>query len=171
MKEIWKDIPKYEGRYQVSNLGNVKSLERTVRIGRNYRTVKEAILKSFLQRDGYLYVGLSNPNRQFSIHQLLAICFLGHKRQKFEVVVDHINNIKTDNRVENLQLLNNRENSTKDIVNKTGYIGVTKQKNKFKATIRDNGVSVYLGMFKTAELAHEGYLQKRKEIESRSVHK
>src|SRR5690606_2453327 len=111
MIEIWKDIPGYKGKYQVSNLGNVKSLERKVRFGRNYKTLKESILKSFLQRDGYLYVGLSNPNRQFTIHQLLAICFLGHKRQKFKVVVDHINNIKTDNRIENLQLLNNRENS------------------------------------------------------------
>lgn len=163
--------PKYEGKYQVSNLGNVKSLERRVRTGKGYRTLKESVLKSFLLRDGYLYIGLSNPFRQYAVHQLVAICFLGHKRQKFKVVVDHINNVKTDNRVENLQLLNNRENSTKDTFNKTGYLGVTKQCNKFKATIRDNGVSVYLGMFKTAELAHEGYLQRRKEIEGRCLHK
>lgn len=57
--EIFKDVIGYEGSYQVSNLGRVKSLERLVRGGTSYRTVKEKILKRNRSNTGYLNVTLS----------------------------------------------------------------------------------------------------------------
>lgn len=167
--EIFKDIPDYEGLFQISDIGRIKGLGRFVKNGHGFRFVEEKILKPSKRRDGYLYSILRRKN--VAIHQLVAIAFLGHERCKFETVVDHKNNIKTDNRLLNLQLVSNRFNSTKDITNKTGFIGVTKQKTTFKATIRDNGEHIYLGSFKTAELAHEAYKKRRKEIESRNIHK
>lgn len=169
-KEIWKDIKGYENKYQISNFGSLKSLERLVKNKNGFRTVSEKILIASTRKDGYSYITFKNPFNNFSIHQLVAIAFLNHERCGFEIVVDHKNNNKLDNRVENLQLVTNRVNSTKDNKNKTGFIGVTKQYNKFKATIRNNGVSTYLGMFKTAELAYEGYLQARKKIESSDIY-
>lgn len=171
MKEIWKDVPDYEGMYKVSNIGNVKSLERTANHIGGFRKVPAKPLTKTLLKDGYYYVMLSNPIMQVGVNQLIAMAFLNHKRCKFEVVIDHKDNNKTNNVLSNLQLTTNRHNSTKDVINKTGFVGVTKQKRKFKATIRHNGKSVYLGMFKTAELAHEGYLQARKQIESNNLPK
>jgi len=171
MEEIWKDIPDYEGRYQVSNIGNVKSLERTANHIGGIRRVSAKELTKVMFRDGYYYVFLSSPRMQVGVHQLIAMAFLNHKRCGFEVVVDHKDNNKTNNVLSNLQLTTNRHNSTKDVSNKTGFLGVTKQRRKFKATIRHNGKSVYLGMFKTAELAHEGYLQARRKIETDNLHK
>lgn len=167
--EIFKDVPEYVGKYQVSDIGRLKSLSRKVRTGRGgkgFRFVDEKILKPQIRRDGYLYSILTKPFRNYAIHQLVAIVFLGHERCGFETVVDHKNNNKLDNRAINMQLVSNRVNSTKDNKNKTGYIGVTRQGALFKATIRKNGVSTYLGMFKSADSAHEGYLKARKEIES-----
>lgn len=167
--EVFKDVPEYEGRYQISDIGRLKGMSRLVRTGRGglgTRFIEEKILTSSIRRDGYLYVVLNKPFRNYAIHQLVAIAFLSHDRCGFEVVVDHKNNNKLDNRAINMQLVSNRVNSTKDNKNKTGFVGVTRQGRLFKATIRKNGVSTYLGMFNTAESAHEGYLNARKEIES-----
>lgn len=169
--EIFKDVPGYEGHYKISDLGRLRSVERKVKINRGaYRIVKERILKSCIRRDGYLYVILKKPNKpikNFSIHQLVAMAFLSHKRCGFEKVVDHKNNNKKDNRFLNIQLLTNRENSTKDIKNKTGYVGVTDDGSGYRSTIRENGVSIYLGTFRTAELANNAYLERRKIIEEK----
>ena len=54
MEEVWKDIPEFEGLYQVSNLGNVRSVERTVLFGNQKRTVRQANLRFFKKANGYL---------------------------------------------------------------------------------------------------------------------
>ena len=78
MKEIWKDIPDYEGYYQVSNFGNVKSIERYVKgnVGQP-KIIKEKILKPAI-RGKYLAVRLSklNETKSHNIHKLVAISFL-----------------------------------------------------------------------------------------------
>lgn len=94
--EVWKDISGYEGLYQVSNLGRVRSL--------NYnRTGEIRILKPIVNKFGYCVVWLCNEsgrnNRQ--IHRIVADAFLD-KVDKF-CIVNHKNEIKTDNRVENLE--------------------------------------------------------------------
>ena len=81
---------------------------------------------------------------------MVAITFLKHKPNGFKTVVDHINNIRTDNRLENLQLISQRENVSKDIVDKTSnYIGVywDNLPSKWKSQIEINYKKVHLGYF------------------------
>jgi hypothetical protein len=164
--ENWKDIIGYEGLYQISNIGNVKSL--------NFRnTKKEKILKKSLigpKRKQYFAVCLyKNPKQKvIKIHSLVANAFLNHSYNKTnKIVVDHINNNTLDNSLENLQLITHRENSSKDRKNKTSkYVGVCwcKLNKKWKATININKKSKYLGLFKDEFEAHLTYINKVKEI-------
>ena len=161
--EIWMDIQGYEGLYQVSNMGNVKSL--------NYRnTKKEKMLNLGKSTKGYPQVQLNKNGfaKTFSVHQLIVIAFLYHKPNGTQkIVVDHINNIKTDNRIENLQLINIRENNTKD--QKAGiskYVGVTFNKvvNKWHSRITNENKTKHLGYFDTELEAHEAYQKALAEI-------
>lgn len=95
-EEIWKDIAGYEGKYQVSNLGNVKSL--------NYnRTGKEQILTPIKNPKGYLIVGLSKNciSKQHYIHRLIAQAFIENPENLPQV--NHIDENKFNNRVDNLE--------------------------------------------------------------------
>ena len=159
VKENWKDVKGYEGVYMVSDLGNVKSLNRKDNIN---RLVKERILKANLNSRGYLAVSLYKNGKQklFRVHQLVCIAFLNHTPSGYKIVVDHKNAIKTDNRLSNLQLITARLNSSKDKKNcSSKYTGVSwaKHVKKWRSAIRINGKSKYLGMFKTEIEAHERY--------------
>jgi hypothetical protein len=127
-EEIWKDIPGYEGKYQVSNLGNVKSLERIVlRNGKYPFLNKEKPLKYGFDGGGYFRVNLckNGKAKNFLVHHLVARTFLNHKPCGHKLVIDHKNNIRTDNRLENLQLISHRENISKDQKNtSSNYTGV-----------------------------------------------
>ena len=74
MKEIWKDIKGYEGLYQISNYGEVKSLEKKA----GFSTRKEKILKQHLDKDGYVKVYLCKNNKVkfLSVHRLIAEAFI-----------------------------------------------------------------------------------------------
>ena len=154
--EFWKTIEGFEN-YQVSNLGNVKSL--------NYNgTKKEKILKPNLDKFGYLRVNLYSNKKMkyFKIHQLVAIEFLNHIPNKITLVVNHKNFIKTDNRLENLEIITSRENSNKKhIKSNSKYVGVTKHCNKWRSQITINGKLKHLGLFNTeieASLAYQNKL-------------
>lgn len=102
-KEIWKDIKGYEGLYQVSNLGRVKSL--------NYkRQGIEKNLKTNFNKQGYLYVDLykCQKTKKFRIHQLVANAFIPKLERLTQI--NHKNGIKTDNRVCNLEWVTPSEN-------------------------------------------------------------
>lgn len=100
MEEIWKPVVGYEGFYEVSSMGRVKSLERKDCLG---RTVKERILKQAVTHDGYLRVGLyaGGKLKTLKIHRLVCEAFNDNRDEKPEV--NHINEDKTDNRASNLE--------------------------------------------------------------------
>ena len=107
MSEVWRDIEGYEGLYQVSNQGRVKSLERKDRLG---RTVKERILKPGVVGSGYLMISLCTGGKQkmFSVHRLVCQAF--HENPDNKPQVNHINEDKTDNRACNLEWSTAKEN-------------------------------------------------------------
>jgi hypothetical protein len=169
--EIWKDIPDFEGYYQVSNLGNVKSLSRTI-LGKNDTPtfLKEKMLKFSTSTNGYYQVILcKNSDRKiFKVHSLVAICFLNHIPDgTHNVVIDHINEIKTDNRIENLRLIGHRENVSRSIKDSTStYVGVSWSKNakKWISQITIDGKTKYLGLFDNEEDANKKYLETLKDL-------
>lgn len=147
--EVWKTIEGYEN-YEVSNLGNVKSL--------NYG--KERILKTSLDINGYLRVNLySNKKvKSFKIHQLVGIVFLNHKPNGRTLVINHINFIRTDNRIGNLEIVTMRENGNrKHVKSSSKYVGVSTHLNKWRATIKVNKKNIHLGLFNTEIEASEAY--------------
>lgn len=152
MTEIWKGIPNYD-YYQVSNLGNVKSLERTIiRSNGIKQYIKERLLKQTVTSTGYLSIGLYEKriHKTRKVHQLVAESFLGHKPNGMNMVINHINFNKLDNRVENLNIITQRENTNqKHLESSSNYIGVCwdKHSNKWKSSITINGVLKHLGNF------------------------
>lgn len=115
MQEIWKDIEKYEGLYQISNLGNVKSVERKVKNNNGYRKIKERILKPSISNSGYYLVALSKNCKMhtYSIHKLVMEHF---NRCAFNCeVINHKDHNKLNNNIENLEYVTQKENIAKEI--------------------------------------------------------
>lgn len=165
MEEVFKDIPGYEGIYQVSNLGRVKSLAREIK-RKGISFCKEKMLKPG-KNARYLFVVLSNGNivKIKKVHQLVAMAFLGHKPDgTHKLVVDHINNNPLDNRLENLQIVTQRKNLSKDKKGLSKYTGVSwhKSSKKWISKIRINGKNIHLGLFNTELEASETYQNKLK---------
>ena len=160
MKEQWKDVVGYEGLYEVSDLGRVRNARGSIR-------------KCRISKHGYSRLNLSknSKKRTFKVHQLVAMGFLGHVMGNGTagLVVDHIDNNKLNNRVDNLQLITNRENLSKD---KSGgsskYVGVTWCKNvsKWLALIWHLSRSHNLGYYTDEEEARNAYVQALARIDS-----
>lgn len=142
--EIWIDVKGYEGLYQVSNLGRVKS----------FKNKREKILKPNNNQKNYLSVNLCNKTKpkKFYIHQLVCICFLDFIPNNLRKVIDHIDNNPLNNKLSNLQIISHRENIVKGFDNKLSKIDL-KSKQKISCNIQINGKSYYLGKFKKREEA------------------
>lgn len=115
MEEIWKDVVGWEGLYQVSNFGKVRSLDRHVK-GRlkNGKNIKGRILVRRYDKDGYLTVHLrdcdNNKSKLCKVHRLVAEAFIPKIDGKDSI--DHINSVRDDNRVENLRWCTIKENAS-----------------------------------------------------------
>lgn len=109
IEEIWKDIEGFEGYYQVSNLGNVKSLDRVCWNGRYYYPVKSCMLTPTIT-EGYLNVQLRKDGKRkfISVHRLVALTFILNPNNYR--VVNHKDEIKTNNRVDNLEWCTDKYN-------------------------------------------------------------
>ena len=103
-EEIWKPVPGYEGLYEVSNLGRVRSVNRYVKSkGESYWLRKGKMLSPAKDKNGYLKVNLScnGKNNIIRVHRLVAQAFLPNPDNLLEV--NHKDEDKTNNRVENLE--------------------------------------------------------------------
>lgn len=106
-EEIWKDIKGYEGLYQVSNLGRVKSLAKCDRLGRYH---EECIKSQVNNGNGYLIVNLKHEGVQriITVHRLVAEAFIPNVKNKR--CINHIDGNKRNNSVENLEWVTHKEN-------------------------------------------------------------
>lgn len=109
--EIWKDVVGYEGLYQVSNLGRVKSLPRIVKNGKIYRRVNERIMANLRAHNGYIkaYLKRFGKGVNKSIHRMVAEAFIPNPLNLPQV--NHIDEDKTNNRVENLEWCTAKHNT------------------------------------------------------------
>lgn len=170
--EIWKDIENFNGKYQVSNLGRVKSLSR-YRRGKNSTMVfvKERILKGKKDKDGYIEFGLCigehKKMKYYRGHRLVAEAFIPNPNNY--PIINHINEIKDDNRVENLEWCSYSYNATYSIGRKVLQIKPNGEIVKEWESIAEASKNGYdrstigkccRGVFDT----HKGYIWKYKEV-------
>lgn len=160
MKEIWKDIKGYEGLYQVSNFGNVKSIVYKNQWGTFKR---DHVLSQLEVEGGYLQVHLYKNRRgvQRAVHRLVAEAFCEKKDEEHEV--NHIDYNRKNNLFSNLEWCSHTDNVRHSIQNrpkknkvkivqgknKTGESHITRNGKKYKVIIRRK----YYGTFPTTEAA------------------
>lgn len=168
--ELWIDITGYEGLYQVSNYGNVKSLSRIVNHAKSGKlTIKERLLKLSIDAYGYRHVMLSKNGvvKIKKVHKLVAIAFLNHVPSGYKLVINHIDFNRQNNYIKNLEIVTPRVNGNKKHLESTSkYTGVSWNKaySKWIAHIRIKGKSKHLGSFINEYDAHLAYENKLKEI-------
>ena len=158
-KHIWEDIPNYEGLYKINNKGDIINSQRN------------RYVNPYVNKKGYLNIKLSknNKRRTYGIHQLVAMTFLNHIPCKMKLVINHINFNKLDNRVENLEIITNRENTNKKhLKSSSKYTGVnfSKAHQKWFSCISINGKTKYLGLFEKELDAYEAYLTELNSIKN-----
>ena len=112
--EVWKNITGFESRYEVSDLGRVRSLDRhskhnTSKTG--FILQKGQMLKPYISKKGYLKVDLGDgfgKRKSVSVHRLVAIAFIDNPMNYDQV--NHMDGVKTNNHIDNLEWCNNSEN-------------------------------------------------------------
>ena len=169
-KEIWKDIPGYEGIYKASDLGRIKRLSRpSICKTCKPRMINERYLKGSIGNKGYLVTCLTKNRKQkyFRIHQLIAMTFLGFVPNRHVLVIDHIDRDKLNNKLENLRVVTQRENTHNKNIKKTSkYTGVSYYQNHYYARIWDTKLNKneYLGRYKDEKEASEAYNKRLKQV-------
>jgi len=157
--EIWKPVKGY-WKYAVSNFGRVRSSVRGY----------DKILKPFKDSNGYYRVKLykNKIGKQFSVHQLVAVAFLGHEINGYKMIVDHIDGNPSNNNVSNLQIITQLENHERGKApRKSKYRGVyhapkANSPKKWRAEFYIKGKKFHAGCFETEYEAHIAYTEARK---------
>lgn len=135
MTEEWKKIPGYT-KYSVSNYGKVRN------------DVKGREMNLTPNPEGYLKVGLYT--KKWLVHRLVMLAFVGPNKMQ----VDHIDEVKSNNRLDNLRYLTGRLN-TRRSVSKSGHYNIQFARNRYLINISVQGKLTYFGCFKTVEEAIE----------------
>ena len=158
--EIWKDIIGFDGLYQISNYGNVKSCRRYVNFRFGKRLVDEKLLSLGKDKDGYLIAILCQDGIKKTVktHRLVANAFIDKIDGKN--IVNHIDSNKSNNILSNLEWVSNLENichSRLKMKTSSKYVGVcfNKRDNNFRATVTVDGKTIILGRFKNEEDAYK----------------
>jgi hypothetical protein len=163
---MWANIPEYHGLYQINEFSVVRSL--------NFRnTGKTKEMKPNLSNNMYYTLGLTKDSIHTTIllHRLMASAFLGLPIESKDFIVDHIDNNKLNNNLDNLQLTTYRYNNTKDQKKKidSNYTGVKKVKrikshDKWAAHIHYKKRLIHLGTYDLEILAANAYNKANLEI-------
>ena len=158
MTEIWRDIKDYEGFYQVSNLGRIKSLDRVViNVNGKKSLYKGKVLSIHYDKNGYVKVCLNknNKRRKFSVHRLVAEAFIPNPNNYPEV--NHIDEVKTNNKVSNLEWCTSEYNKSYG----------TRAERSYQTNLKNNSYNKNLEKARESNKA-KGY-EKQKEV-IRNVH-
>ena len=151
--EIWKSIEGYEGLYEVSNLGNVKSLERQVlgKLASYTRSVKERILKLKTSKYGYLEVSLHKEGKLSTkrVNRLVAIAFINNVNNYPQV--NHIDGNKLNNHIDNLEWVTCKKNINHAV--ESGLTNQSNDKNNHSKLTKED-------VIKIRQLISEGMMQK-----------
>ena len=158
-EELWKDIPDYEGRYMISTFGRIKGLYHGVWSIKSVRPDSK----------GYLRVRFKANHKtvEINVHRLMGIVYLDSEGKG--LCVNHKDLDKLNNRLDNLELVSQRENachaSKMRAISSSKYIGVvwSKQMKMWKTSIRLKGKSVFLGYYKEEDKAYEARCNAEKE--------
>lgn len=174
-KEEWRNIPGFEGYYQVSDMGNVRSLDRWVTYSNGGdRFYKGRIIDGSVNNKGYRKFTLrkNSRGRAYSASQLVAMAFLNHTPNGHESVIDHKNGIRTDDRVENLQIVTNRANCTTCFRSNedsftSDHVGVSwhTHHSKWRSRINYENIEIHLGFHNNELDASDAYQKALSKIE------
>jgi hypothetical protein len=152
--KIWKPIKSYEGLYEISNDGDVRSLTKN--------------RSPYTGKNGYCYISLCKNGKQKThyLHQLVWDAFGDQPRNGFKLQIDHIDENKMDNSINNLRLVTHRQNNSRHKNKTSQYVGVSwhKLNQKWLAQMKIDGKIRHLGYFSTEYLAHLAYQNKLEQI-------
>ena len=162
INELWKHVPGYDYKYMVSSLGRVKSCQSGIWL----------MMTPVVSNRCYYQIGLTVSGKRtiHRLHQVVAMAFLNHiPNGKRSICVDHIDNDPLNNRLDNLQIITHRENTSKDRKHgKDGLTGAARSSNKlnpWRSEIMLDGKSIHLGYHKTKEQAAHAYSNRLREYE------
>ncbi len=161
-----------ETNFEVTKCGRVKRIKKDWLIStrRKFKIGEIDFSELKIHPAGYQRIGINVKGKKTPtvfVHQLVAAVFLGYKWNGHKLVVDHIDSNKLNNHLNNLKLITQRENNSKERTLKSGLpVGVYfhKVSKKYVSQIIINNKVVYLGIYKTIEEASKAYQNKLKEI-------
>jgi hypothetical protein len=155
--EVYKKIDGYEN-YHISNFGNI------------INSITGRILKPNNNGNGYLQIELSKngKRKKYLIHRLIALAFIQNPENK--EFIDHVDNKRSNNNINNLRWVNRQENNfnslkSKNTSSKFKGVSFEKKTNKFRAFIKINGKNKFLGYFENELAASDAYNSKAKIIQ------